>query len=42
MSLSKYAEKLTALGPQGEKAFMQLTQVVSNAEVPMRRTSALM
>jgi hypothetical protein len=30
------------LGPDGQQAFMKLTQAIVQAEVPMRRTNALL
>ena len=41
-SLSEYAAKLQSLGPQGQQAFMQLARSVANAEVPLRRSNALL
>lgn len=41
MSISQYAEKLSAIGPQGEKAFLNVAQAISKAELPVKRTSAL-
>lgn len=42
MSLTKYREQLSELGPEGSKAFLSLAQSISNAEVPLRRSSALL
>ena len=42
VSLDEYASKLRTLGPQGQQAFMSLTQSVANSEVPLRRTNALL
>ena len=39
--IQSYAQDLNNLGPEGTKAFMQLAQSVASAEVPMRRTNAL-
>lgn len=39
--IQSYARDLSNLGPEGTKAFMQLAQSVASAEVPMRRTNAL-
>ena len=41
-SLSEYATKLQSLGPTGEKAFTLLAQSVASAEVPIRRSNALL
>ena len=40
--LTYYKEQLTSLGPQGAAAFSQLSQAIMNAEMPLRRTSALL
>ena len=40
-SLDHYGEQLRRLGPDGQQAFMQLTQAVVQSEVPLRRTNAL-
>lgn len=42
VSLSQYASKLLAIGPQGRQAFMQLATSVAQAEVPLRRSNALL
>lgn len=42
VSLSSYAQKLQAMGPQGQKAFMQLTSSVAQAEVPLRRSNEML
>ena len=39
--IQDYARDLNNLGPEGTKAFMQLAKSVASAEVPMRRTNAL-
>ena len=41
-SLSQYAAKLQSLGPQGQQAFMSLARSVASAEVPLRRSNALL
>lgn len=41
-SLKDYAAKLSAIGPEGQKAFMMLAQSVASAEVPIRRSNALL
>jgi hypothetical protein len=40
--LSDYGEKLVKMGPDGQKAFMSLAQSVANAEVPIKRSNALL
>ena len=42
ISLSEYAGKLQAIGPQGQQAFMSLARSVANAEVPLKRSNALL
>ena len=42
MSLEKYREELSKLGPAGNQAFLSLAQSISNAEVPLRRTNAML
>ena len=42
MSLEKYRKSLEQLGPDGAKAFMSLATSIGNAEVPLRRTNALL
>lgn len=41
MKLQDYQRALSQMGPQGKAAFAQLTNSITQAEVPMRRTSAL-
>ena len=41
-SLSQYAAKLQSIGPTGQKAFILLAQSVASAEVPIRRSNALL
>ena len=41
-SLSEYAAKLKEIGPQGQIAFNSLAQAVASAEVPIRRSNALL
>lgn len=41
MSLEKYQSVLLSLGPQGERAFVQLANSISDAEMPLRSTSTL-
>lgn len=41
-SLKDYAKQLIELGPAGEQAFMTLAKSVVSAEVPVKRTSALL
>ena len=40
-TLMDYGKSLQQLGPEGQKAFMQLTAAVAQAEVPIRRTHTL-
>ena len=40
-SLAEYGRSLQSLGPQGQQAFMQLTNAIAQAEIPMRRTNTL-
>ena len=40
--MSEYAAKLQSIGPAGQKAFMLLAQSVASAEVPIRRSNALL
>ena len=42
MDLEQYRKQLSALGPEGSKAFLSLAQSISNAEMPLRRSSALL
>ena len=42
LSADKIADSLATLGPEGKQAFAQLTQSVVTAEVPLKRTSALL
>lgn len=39
-SLSIYGEQLQKLGPDGQKAFSQLAQSITNAEIPIKRSNA--
>ena len=41
-SLNAYAEKLKQIGPAGQTAFNSLAQAVASAEVPIRRSNALL
>ena len=41
-SLSKYADKLIAMGPEGSKAFSQIARSIMNAEIPLKRTNAML
>ena len=41
-SLTEYAKKIQSIGPEGQKAFMLLAQSVASAEVPIRRSNALL
>ena len=40
--LSDYAKELTALGPEGQKAFQQLANSINNAEIPLKRSNKLL
>ena len=42
MDLEQYRKQLSALGPEGSKAFMSLAQSIANAEIPLRRSNALL
>lgn len=42
MSLEQYRKSLMTLGPEGQKAFVNLATAISRAEVPLKRTSTLM
>lgn len=42
MSLEKYRQQLTALGPEGTEAFNKLASAVSAADVPLRQTNKLL
>lgn len=42
MSLAKYRDALASLGPTGDKAFATLATSITHAEVPLRRTNALL
>lgn len=39
-TLSAYGEQLQKLGPDGQKAFQQLAQSITNAEIPIKRSNA--
>lgn len=41
-SLNSYREALTRLGPEGKQAFNQLVNSISEAEAPLKRSSALL
>ena len=41
-SVSQYAAKIRDMGPEGQKSFMMLAQSVAAAEVPIRRSNALL
>lgn len=41
-TLSQYAKSLQNLGPEGDKAFSQLAQAITTAEVPLRRANGLL
>lgn len=42
MSLEKYAIQLKKLGPEGEKAFMHVASAITQADLPLRRTTVLL
>lgn len=42
LELKDYANKLQAIGPAGEKAFLEVASAISKAELPIRRTSKLL
>lgn len=42
ISLQDYANRLQAIGPAGEKAFLDLASAISKAELPVARTSKLL
>lgn len=42
MDLNKYANILKSLGPEGSKAFSNLATAISQSEMPLRRTNALL
>lgn len=39
VTLQQYADKLQAIGPTGEKAFLSVTQAISQAQVPIFRSN---
>ena len=41
-SLGDYAQSLKSLGPEGQKAFMTLASSVAQAEIPIKRSNALL
>lgn len=41
-TLQAYGKQLQSLGPEGQKAFMDLARAISNSEIPLKRTSALL
>lgn len=40
-SITEYGQMLAKVGPQGKQAFMQVSQSIVNAEVPLRKTNML-
>ncbi len=40
-SLTQYGQQLQKLGPAGQQAFLTLTKSIASAEVPIKRTNAL-
>lgn len=41
-SLSTYKTQLEALGPSGEKAFLQVSRAIATADAPLRKTNSLL
>ena len=41
-SLTDYAQSLKNMGPEGQKAFMSLASAVAQAEVPIKRSNAML
>lgn len=41
MKLSDYASKLAAIGPEGQRAFMQMTNAIIASQTPLRQTNNL-
>lgn len=42
MTLTDYYNQLSRLGPEGQQAFLQVAQAITSAEMPLRRSNALM
>ena len=42
VTLSEYANKIKDIGPEGQKAFVMLAQSIASAEVPIKRSNALL
>lgn len=42
ISLQEYADKLQAIGPIGEQAFLDVAAAVAKAEIPLKRSSKLL
>lgn len=42
MSLSKYANTLSSLGPAGDQAFAKLAKSIVTAEIPLKRTNSVL
>lgn len=42
MSLTQYGQKLSALGPTGDKAFLQVAQAIAQTQAPLRRTNGML
>lgn len=42
MSLSKYANTLSSLGPAGDQAFAKLAKSIVTAEIPLKRTNTVL
>ena len=41
-SLQDYADRLVAIGPQGEQAFLKVAQAIGKAELPIKRSNKLL
>lgn len=42
MSLTQYGNTLSALGPEGDKAFLKVAQSIAETETPLRRSNGLL
>ena len=42
MTLQQYGQQLSNLGPAGDQAFAQLSKAIVNAEMPLKKSSALL
>lgn len=41
-TLQQYANELSKIGPEGERAFLNVAQAITTAELPLKRTNKLM